>query len=152
MSSLWVVVVVVACLGAGVGAKPSVDPPHLATLKPGCHYQGKWYNEGEGNGDLCQPCHCYSGRMACAIIDCFFQPCVDAVKDPQQCCPVCPNGSNCMAPDGTVIPANGTVYRPDANTECSCGSGQHFGPSKALCLHKAVLHTVTRPTITWPGP
>ena len=28
----------------------------------------------------------------CAIVDCFMPPCVDAVRNPDQCCPVCPNG------------------------------------------------------------
>ncbi|KAK7112333.1 hypothetical protein V1264_011804 [Littorina saxatilis] len=107
----------------------------------GCMHDGKWYPEGGSNNNPCMPCHCYQGRMVCAIVDCFFTPCVDSVRDPTKCCPICPNGPNCRAPDGTVIPANGTV-RLDADTTCKCDSHGALGfmsMNAAVCSKTAHL-------------
>ncbi|XP_076454518.1 von Willebrand factor C domain-containing protein 2-like [Babylonia areolata] len=115
----------------------------LATKPSGCMYQGKWYPEGEFKPDPCSPCHCFEGRAVCAIVDCFFPaPCVDAVRDPDQCCPVCPNGPNCRAPDGQVITA-GQHVQINEDTTCSCPQNHGgFGSfNAALCLTK--VHPVT---------
>ncbi|XP_035676845.1 uncharacterized protein LOC118415970 [Branchiostoma floridae] len=41
--------------------------------------------------------------------DCPCPPCVDDVRDPDRCCPSCPNGANCYAM-GTIIPAGRDVH------------------------------------------
>ena len=83
-------------LGVAYG---STIVPMTATYIPvtavvGCTHEGKVYAIGEEvQPDPCTHCYCSdSGFMACAIADCFYSPCVDSVQDPDQCCPVCPNG------------------------------------------------------------
>ena len=67
--------------------------PPIVTVKPGCVWDGQSYPEGpEFRPDACTFCHCFQGRPMCAVADCFIPPCVDPVRDPNQCCPTCPNG------------------------------------------------------------
>merc|ERR1712154_121455 len=129
------------CAVVLVSAEAAIVPATGLPIKPanGCFFEGKWYQEhAQNNTNPCRPCTCYSGQMACAIVDCFFEPCVDAVHDPKHCCPTCPNGRNCRAPDGHIIPADGTLYKPDRNTQCTC-SGHMFGSAQAECLKTATL-------------
>lgn len=60
---------------------------------PQCQRDGKSYPEGYHlKVSPCEFCDCYSGRFACVIADCFIIECVDSIRDPNRCCPVCPNG------------------------------------------------------------
>ncbi|XP_056009581.1 von Willebrand factor C domain-containing protein 2-like [Ostrea edulis] len=103
----------------------------LSTSTAGCLYHGKYYPVGSFKPSACQPCQCTSsGQAFCAIVDCFFGGCVDAVHNPDHCCPVCPNGRNCKAPDGTII-KHGDTYST-AEMTCQCSS---FG-TLATCAHK----------------
>ncbi|XP_060572485.1 von Willebrand factor C domain-containing protein 2-like [Ruditapes philippinarum] len=120
------------------------------TLKQVCVRDGKTYQIGQSfQPTPCEHCFCSAdGRVVCAIADCFFTPCVDAVHDPTKCCPQCPNGENCQHSDGTII-KKGEVYNPDPNTSCMCPSSFHFGPTQAVCAIKAVdpvLHVPVDPS------
>ncbi|XP_033760955.1 von Willebrand factor C domain-containing protein 2-like [Pecten maximus] len=100
----------------------------------GCTHQGKQYPDGPFKPSACEHCQCdaASGRVSCAIADCFFSPCVDAIHKPDVCCPVCPNGPNCYV--GNIkIPA-GKDYN-DGHQVCRCPDGFHFGSSgqQAIC-------------------
>jgi len=65
----------------------------ILTLPPGCMYEGKLYQFGPFKPSPCKHCQCdHSGRAFCAIEDCFFNRCVDAVRKNDTCCPVCLNG------------------------------------------------------------
>jgi hypothetical protein len=79
--------VVAACLA-------NTTPPQPVTVAPGCVVNGVTYKAGERfHKSPCRPCYCSAdGHINCAIVDCFFTPCVDAIHDPTKCCPVCPNG------------------------------------------------------------
>eukprot|EP00916_Digyalum_oweni_P015450 GHVL01025287.1.p1 GENE.GHVL01025287.1~~GHVL01025287.1.p1 ORF type:complete len:145 (+),score=10.02 GHVL01025287.1:84-518(+) len=114
----------------------------MTTPKPGCLWGGKMWPAGQQfKPNPCTFCNCVDGRAACAVADCAPPQCVDYVRDPNQCCPKCPNGSNCRAPDGTIIPAGKNVHI-NANTVCSCaGSGGFMMTSDALC--SVTDHTVT---------
>ena len=58
-----------------------------------CLYNGKTYGLGSFHPTPCEHCQCTStGQAFCAIIDCAPPQCVDYVRHPDQCCPVCPNG------------------------------------------------------------
>lgn len=72
--------------------------PMTATAPNGCMHEGTHYNIGDSfQPSPCEHCYCTpDGNVACAIADCFFVPCVDAVHDPKQCCPVCPNGKHVL--------------------------------------------------------
>ncbi|KAK7471528.1 hypothetical protein BaRGS_00035808 [Batillaria attramentaria] len=102
-------------------------------LAAGCEWQGKWYAEGQQfNPDPCTFCNCQNGRAMCAVADCMMPACVDSKRDPTQCCPVCPNGNNCRAPDGTIIPA-GQEVQLDAHTTCRCSSQPFLFTGDAVC-------------------
>ncbi|WAR00055.1 VWC2-like protein [Mya arenaria] len=87
----------------------------------------------------CEPCYCgHNGHINCAIVDCFFTLCVDSVHDPDHCCPQCPNGSNCMGPNNTII-KKGETYQPDPLTTCECPQNQFgFHANKAICAQSLV--------------
>ncbi|XP_060073928.1 von Willebrand factor C domain-containing protein 2-like [Ylistrum balloti] len=112
----------------------------VALCRPnGCTHNGKQYPAGPFQPSACEHCQCdaASGRVSCAIADCFFSPCVDAVHKPDVCCPVCPNGPNCFV-GNKKIPA-GQDYI-DGNKICRCPDDFHFsGPSgrQAVCLYHA---------------
>ncbi|XP_061188123.1 von Willebrand factor C domain-containing protein 2-like [Saccostrea echinata] len=115
----------------------SRDFPILATTVPGCLYHGKWYQAGSFQHSPCEPCQCTSsGQAYCAIVDCFFDGCVDAVHDPNKCCPQCPNGRNCKAPDGTIIKHGDTYNTPTMSCQCSS-----FG-TLAQCASLAQPHEI----------
>ncbi|KAK3088630.1 hypothetical protein FSP39_021499 [Pinctada imbricata] len=124
------------CLFGSSRSKLATSLPELLTAVTApatCEYNGKQYPVGSFQPNPCQPCQCTSsGRAYCAVVDCFFTQCVDYVHDKNQCCPTCPNGRNCRAPDGTVI-KYGQSYNPDPNTHCQCNQ---WSP-QAECLQKA---------------
>ncbi|KAL4230644.1 von Willebrand factor C domain-containing protein 2-like [Mactra antiquata] len=120
----------------------NTKPPMIAAT---CTYNGITYHSGESfQPSPCEHCYCPpGGHVACAIADCFFTPCVDAVHDPTKCCPQCPNGPNCRHTDGTII-KQGDVYHPDANTECRCADNHFgFGTDAALCAIKMTVQPQT---------
>ncbi|XP_060575015.1 brorin-like isoform X2 [Ruditapes philippinarum] len=102
------------------------------TLKHVCVRDGKTYQIGERfRPTPCEHCFCSAdGHHMCAIVDCFFTPCVDAVHDPKKCCPQCPNGENCKHSDGTII-KKGEVYNPNPYTSCMCPPSFDFGSTLA---------------------
>ena len=71
----------------------STTPPQVHVVS-GCVHNGVTYKLGESFQESpCSPCYCSNdGRVSCAIVDCFFTLCADAIHDPTKCCPVCPNG------------------------------------------------------------
>lgn len=61
---------------------------------PQCLYNGHIYPPGTFQPSVCVHCQCSStGQVTCAPQFCPPPICVDAVKDPSKCCPVCPNGN-----------------------------------------------------------
>merc|ERR1712226_297275 len=99
------------CLVLATCATCTLSQLLAVTQAPGCTQHGHTYAVGESfQPSPCEHCFCSpSGQVACAITDCFFTMCVDAVHDPKHCCPTCPNGANCKHTDGTII-KKGTTY------------------------------------------
>lgn len=61
---------------------------------PQCLYNGQLYPPGAFQPSVCVHCQCSStGQVTCAPQFCPPPICVDVVKDPSKCCPVCPNGN-----------------------------------------------------------
>lgn len=61
---------------------------------PGCMYDGKHYPLGPFSPSPCSHCDCTApGEVHCAFEDCFFR-CVDSIRKPNTCCPICPNGES----------------------------------------------------------
>nr|XP_022328347.1 von Willebrand factor C domain-containing protein 2-like [Crassostrea virginica] len=97
-----------------------------------CLYDGTVYPKGSFKPSLCKECICSeNGDVQCTDIECFIYPCVDKVHKPGDCCPMCPNGQNCKAPDGTVI-RFGEEYVMSENVVCVCDKDQ-WGELEALC-------------------
>jgi len=55
------------------------------------------------------------------------------------------SGSNCKAPDGTII-KEGETYNPDPFTSCTCAM-PGFGGLDAICAHRPP-HPVTVQTVS----
>ncbi|XP_064609617.1 brorin-like [Liolophura sinensis] len=117
-----------------------------AVCRPdGClHYDGKLYPPGDFKPSPCEWCHCppEGGEAFCAIADCAMPMCVDSVREPDQCCPRCPNGPNCyygeeIVPAGEEFKRNGTICRcPDHHYgfgwESSAVQAECVDPSKKI--------------------
>lgn len=59
-----------------------------------CLYNGQLYPPGAFQPSVCVHCQCSSTeQVTCAPQFCLPPICVDVVKDPSKCCPVCPNGN-----------------------------------------------------------
>ncbi|XP_052770919.1 von Willebrand factor C domain-containing protein 2-like [Mya arenaria] len=118
---------------------------HTVTAPQGCTWNGTLYQVGDSiRKSPCQPCQCgQNGQIFCAIVDCFFTPCVDTVQDPNQCCLTYPNGNNYQGPDGTIV-KQGEVYKPDAFTVCEC---PQTGPSsnRVKCISRTPSPSVSDP-------
>ncbi|XP_048754813.2 brorin-like [Ostrea edulis] len=111
--------------------------PLELTTTAGCYYQGSYHPVGPFSPSPCEDCHCpTSGKVICAITDCFITPCVDAVHEKDKCCPTCPNGPNCKAPDGHIIKI-GETYHMNSYTICHC-DGHHLGSNLAACAIRHV--------------
>lgn len=103
----------------------------------GCYYQGSYYPVGSFKPTPCEYCQCsISGQAMCAIADCAPPQCADAVHEKDKCCPTCPNGHNCKAPDGHLLNLGETYYM-NSHTKCYCDT-RHFGSYLAVCSHMAV--------------
>ena len=58
-----------------------------------CLHNGQVYPLGNFQPSVCAHCHCDDlGHVTCAPEFCPPPRCVDVIKDPSKCCPVCPNG------------------------------------------------------------
>ena len=58
-----------------------------------CLHNGQVYPLGNFQPSVCAHCHCDDlGHVTCAPELCPPPRCVDFIKDPSKCCPVCPNG------------------------------------------------------------
>ncbi|KAK7107805.1 hypothetical protein V1264_015656 [Littorina saxatilis] len=120
MKAAFVFAVVIVCL---TGVKGTDVPAGEV-----CEYEGQTYPEGEFWLNPCSSCLCRGGEVNCALVDCFYTPCVDWVHDPEQCCPVCPNGNNCRAPDNSTVAEGETVELATGET-CTCDPYQGgYGP------------------------
>nr|XP_011427212.2 von Willebrand factor C domain-containing protein 2-like [Crassostrea gigas] len=99
---------------------------------PQCLYNGHIYPPGTFQPSVCVHCQCSStGQVTCAPQFCPPPICVDAVKDPSKCCPVCPNGRNCrISGDGTVVKFGENYF--DGSQECHCPS---HGSFEAECIY-----------------
>nr|XP_022309389.1 von Willebrand factor C domain-containing protein 2-like [Crassostrea virginica] len=112
-------------------------PLELTTVPEGCYYQGSYYPLGSFHPTPCEYCHCgTSGQAMCAIADCMMPQCADAVHEKDKCCPTCPNGYTCKAPDGHIVKL-GETYHMTSYTYCHCES-RHFGSNMAVCVNKAI--------------
>ncbi|XP_062574781.1 von Willebrand factor C domain-containing protein 2-like [Saccostrea cucullata] len=113
--------------------------PLELTTTAGCYYHGSYYPVGSFNPTPCEYCQCTtSGQAMCAIADCVMTPCVDPIHEKDKCCPTCPNGHNCKAPDGHIIKV-GDTYHMDHYTTCHCDSHQ-WGSNLAVCAHRHPPH------------
>ncbi|XP_071101926.1 von Willebrand factor C domain-containing protein 2-like [Haliotis cracherodii] len=113
---------------SGLAAVISTTPLILTTMPNTCEHRGKYYKMGQHFSPTpCERCFCGpSGQAVCAYMDCALALCVDAVKQPDQCCSTCPNGWNCKHGDVTI--KMGDVYHPDPATSCRCNNGpSHMG-------------------------
>ncbi|XP_061188044.1 von Willebrand factor C domain-containing protein 2-like [Saccostrea echinata] len=100
-----------------------------------CFYEGTPYPLGSFKPAPCKDCVCSeSGHVECADVDCFDYQCVDKVQGPEDCCPVCPNGQNCKAPDNSLI-GYGEEYNLSENIVCRCDK-EEWGELKASCDSK----------------
>ena len=70
--------------------------PVSPAVPTGCNYRGQHYQTDQHfQPSPCEHCFCgRDGQAACAVTDCPYMVCVDAVNDPKECCPVCPNGED----------------------------------------------------------
>ncbi|CAL1535364.1 unnamed protein product [Lymnaea stagnalis] len=102
-----------------------------------CDYGGHRARAGESfQLGPCEPCWCdYSGQVSCASILCAQPNCVDAVRDPSQCCSVCPNGPNCALPGGGILGNGQTVTLTDGSW-CSCRARSYNGVTLATCTRR----------------
>nr|XP_011453030.2 von Willebrand factor C domain-containing protein 2-like [Crassostrea gigas] len=93
------------------------------TLPSGCYYHGSFYPLGWFRTNPCDSCMCYTrGYVSCAFGDCIFPAlCADPVHEKDKCCPTCPNGYTCKAPDGHIVKA-GETYHLNSYTSCQCDS------------------------------
>lgn len=132
MSSSVSIIALILLSSAAMMIRSALVP---VTHGPACTWNGQQYNNGEKwNPDPCTFCTCEGGRPICAVADCALPSCVDMVHDADQCCPTCPNGPNCRASDGTVIPAGQVVNITD-RISCHCPtSGFFMGPLDAICI------------------
>ncbi|XP_046560513.1 von Willebrand factor C domain-containing protein 2-like [Haliotis rubra] len=115
--------ILLLCLvSSALAAVINTTPVTLTTTPNTCERHGKYYKIGEHfKPTPCERCFCgASGRAACVYVDCVLALCVDAVKQPDQCCSTCPNGWNCK--HGDVIIKMGEVYNPDPTTSCRCNN------------------------------
>ncbi|KAL4218308.1 hypothetical protein ACF0H5_023044 [Mactra antiquata] len=78
-------------------------------------------------GDCPHPCE-QGGQHYCHPIPCPLPPCHDAVTKPGVCCPSCPHGPDCMAPDGHVILFKHSRIIDGKN--CTC----EMPPGDATCV------------------
>ncbi|KAK7103216.1 hypothetical protein V1264_018166 [Littorina saxatilis] len=100
-------------MGRRVGREPGEEAGK-------CLYKGQWYPEGVFVPDACKKCYCGQGEHFCAVLSCDIAQCYDAVTDdPDHCCPFCPNGPNCRAPDGTVVQV-GQEHQRSPDELCTC--------------------------------
>ncbi|KAK3605871.1 hypothetical protein CHS0354_017776 [Potamilus streckersoni] len=114
------------------------------TLPPGCVRDGKHYAVQQSfQPSPCEHCTCsLSGEVFCAIADCFITPCVDAVHDPTKCCPVCPNGPNCLI-HGQIVPAGQTVQVDNSMCSCPDNLHLHFGIGAGLPACTQIVNQVS---------
>ncbi|XP_046570223.1 von Willebrand factor C domain-containing protein 2-like isoform X2 [Haliotis rubra] len=119
--------ILLLCLvSSALAAVINTTPVTLTTTPTTCERHGKYYKLGEHfKPTPCERCFCgASGRAACVYVDCVLALCVDAVKQPDQCCSTCPNGLNCK--HGDVIIKMGELYHPDKATACQCNFGSPY--------------------------
>ncbi|KAH9519392.1 Brorin [Bulinus truncatus] len=83
------------------------------------HDGGKLRNGEKTTDDPCSPCFCHGGQLQCAAVMCAMPPCVDARREPDHCCPSCPNGPNCRLPTGGVV-QSGRSVRLTNGQKCRC--------------------------------
>nr|XP_026691205.1 von Willebrand factor C domain-containing protein 2-like [Ciona intestinalis] len=105
-------------------------------VREGCDENNRTYHVGEYfNTSPCRLCKCETnGRAYCSVADCEPPPCIDSIRLPDQCCPVCPEGPNCFA-GGRVIPSGQTVLIDNGCRRCRCTNyGRYWaGSDQADC-------------------
>ncbi|KAL4218565.1 hypothetical protein ACF0H5_023299 [Mactra antiquata] len=67
--------------------------------------------------DCPYPCT-VNGHHFCHPIPCPLPPCVDSITEHGICCPSCPDGPNCPAPDGHTIPWKHSEMIDGKNCTC----------------------------------
>ncbi|KAM7049606.1 von Willebrand factor C domain-containing protein 2-like isoform 2-T2 [Acridotheres tristis] len=74
--------------------------PECKEVKNFCEYHGKNYKIlEEFKPSPCEWCRCEpSNEVHCVVADCAVPECVNPVYEPEQCCPVCKNGSQSGLP------------------------------------------------------
>ncbi|KAK6170575.1 hypothetical protein SNE40_018937 [Patella caerulea] len=119
-----------------------------------CNYNGTVYKNKEVfRTNTCHNCQCIANVIVCKRIECVNPLCVDyTVKD---CCWECPNGKNCRAPNGKVIPNDGKFHSINSTTVCECPEIKIELPAlskvylmDAVCKSKEITSTVPPPPTT----
>eukprot|EP00105_Crassostrea_gigas_P030633 XP_011453030.1 PREDICTED: von Willebrand factor C domain-containing protein 2-like [Crassostrea gigas] len=93
----------------------------VPTFATGCYYHGSFYPLGWFRTNPCESCMCNNrGQVTCMFAECLIPPlCADPVHEKDNCCPTCPNGYTCKAPDGHIVKA-GETYHLNSYTSCQC--------------------------------
>nr|XP_011446063.2 brorin isoform X1 [Crassostrea gigas] len=107
----------------------------MPAIPSGCYYRGSVYPFGWFSTRHCESCQCStSGQVMCMFNDCWQPACADPVQEKDYCCPTCPNGYTCKAPDGHIVKA-GETYHLNSYTSCQCAT--QIGASfKAICTQQ----------------
>nr|XP_034310685.1 brorin isoform X3 [Crassostrea gigas] len=107
------------------------------TPAPGCNYRGTYYPSVWFNPTPCERCQCTtSGEVMCFTFPCLHTLCADPVIEKDQCCPRCPNGYTCKAPDGHIVKA-GETYHLNSYTSCQCDTHQ-WTSFTAVCTYQVL--------------
>lgn len=118
-----------------LGFEDEMNQSNAGGKSKSCTYEGIEYPPGSFKTHDCKECVCTDeGEVECTETKCFDYPCVDKVRQPGNCCPMCPNGQNCKAPDGTVVRYE-EEYVMSENVVCVCDKDQ-WGELEASCKSK----------------
>uniref|UniRef100_A0A8W8M882 VWFC domain-containing protein n=1 Tax=Magallana gigas TaxID=29159 RepID=A0A8W8M882_MAGGI len=109
----------------------------MPAIPSGCYYRGSVYPFGWFSTRHCESCQCStSGQVMCMFNDCWQPACADPVQEKDYCCPTCPNGYTCKAPDGHIVKA-GETYHLNSYTSCQCDTHQ-WTSFTAVCTYQVL--------------
>lgn len=93
------------------GSVPRGFEAQVGTKSRNCTYKGIEYPPGSFKTHDCKECVCAGdGEMECTETKCFDYPCVDKVRRPGDCCPMCPNGKRPMFQHILYLPVIGFSF------------------------------------------
>uniref|UniRef100_A0A3Q0TAU5 VWFC domain-containing protein n=1 Tax=Amphilophus citrinellus TaxID=61819 RepID=A0A3Q0TAU5_AMPCI len=100
------------------------DPGACCPRCRGCVYEGEKHAEGSSwfaDSTPCLTCMCVDGVTTCSEVHCL-SPCVNFIRVPGECCPVCADSEVSCLYQGTVYHSN-EHWEVDECTSCTCVSG-----------------------------